>query len=310
MTGLRQALAGYLDLRRGLGFKLDRDDKLLGQFITYLEQRGSGTVTVADALAWATLPAGASPGWLRMRITVVRGFAAYLATLDPAAEVPPASLLPGGTRRAVPYLYSAADIAALIAQAERLRTPLRTGDHPDPDRLAGGHRHAGRRGARARRRGLRYRGAGLLLVRHAKFGKHRLLPLHPTTVTAVQGYRRLRDQRVPAPGQPGAAGLQRRHPAAVLQRQPDVRQAGATRGTGCPLRAAAVPGRMICGIHSRSPPCWTGAATAVTSPPGCRCCRPTSATPSPANTYWYLQAAPELLAEAARRLGDWPGEPR
>jgi integrase/recombinase XerD len=115
MTGLRPALAGYLDLRRSLGFKLDRDTKLLDQFITYLEQRGTGTVTVADALAWATLPAGGSPGWLRMRITVVRGFAAYLATFDPSVEVPPASLLPGGTRRAVPYLYSAADITALLA---------------------------------------------------------------------------------------------------------------------------------------------------------------------------------------------------
>ena len=125
MSGLRPALAGYLDLRRGMGFKLDRDEKLLDQFITYLEQHGTGTVTVTDALAWATLPAGASPGWLRMRITVVRGFAAYLATLDPAAEVPPASLLPGGTRRAVPYLYSAADITALMTQAERLRTPQR-----------------------------------------------------------------------------------------------------------------------------------------------------------------------------------------
>ena len=62
---------------------------------------------MTDALAWATLPAGGSPGWLRMRMTVVRGFAAYLATIDPSAEVPPASLLPGGTRRAVPYLYSA-----------------------------------------------------------------------------------------------------------------------------------------------------------------------------------------------------------
>jgi hypothetical protein len=134
MSGLRQALAGYLSLRRGMGFKLDRDEKLLGQFITYLERRGAGTVTVADALAWATLPAGASPGWLRMRITVVRGFAAYLATLDHAAEVPPASLLSGGTRRAVPYLYSAADIAALMAQAERLRTP---GGSPEPHQLAG-----------------------------------------------------------------------------------------------------------------------------------------------------------------------------
>lgn len=121
MTGLRPALAGDLDLRRGLGFKLDRDAKLLDQFIAYLEQRGTGTVTVTDALAWATLPPNASPGWLRMRMTVVRGFAAYLATLDPSAEVPPASLLPGGTRRAVPYLYSAADIAALLTQAGRRR---------------------------------------------------------------------------------------------------------------------------------------------------------------------------------------------
>ncbi len=51
MTGLRETLAGYLDLRRSLGFKLERDEKLLGQFITHLEQRGTGTITVTDALA-------------------------------------------------------------------------------------------------------------------------------------------------------------------------------------------------------------------------------------------------------------------
>jgi len=198
VTGLREALAGYLDLRRGLGFKLDRDAKLLDQFIAYLEQREASTVTMANALAWATLPAGASPGWLRMRITVVRGFAAYLATLDPATEVPPASLLPGGAHRAVPYLYSAADIVALLAQAEHLKTPLRRATIKT---LIGLMAVTGmRRGEAialddedfdARR--------GLLLVRHAKLGKHRLLPLHPTTVAAVQDYRRLRDQRFPRP---------------------------------------------------------------------------------------------------------------
>ena len=87
MTGLRAALAGYLDLRRSLGFNLTRDEKLLEQFTGWLEDRGAATATVADALAWATLPVGGSPGWLRIRITVVRGFAAYLATLDPSAEV-------------------------------------------------------------------------------------------------------------------------------------------------------------------------------------------------------------------------------
>ena len=126
MTGLRQALAGYLDLRRGMGFKLDRDARLLAQFISYLEQAGKVTVTAAGALAWATSSAGASPGWLAFRMSVVRGFAAYLHTLDPAAEIIAPGLLPGGSHRAVPYLYSAAGIAALLAQAEKLRTPLRT----------------------------------------------------------------------------------------------------------------------------------------------------------------------------------------
>jgi hypothetical protein len=71
------------------------------------------------------LPAVASPGWLRMRMTVVRGFTAFLATADPATEVPPAGLLPGGARRAAPHPYSPADIGALFSQAGRLKTPLR-----------------------------------------------------------------------------------------------------------------------------------------------------------------------------------------
>ena len=135
MTGLSPALAGYLDLRRGLGFKLDRDAKLLDQFITYLEQRGTGTVTVTDALAWATLPADASPGWLRMRMTVVRGFAAYLATLDPSAEVPPASpallVSSAGTRL---FYYNVGQTFARLARQARL--PSRSGNcRPRPHDL-------------------------------------------------------------------------------------------------------------------------------------------------------------------------------
>jgi len=125
MTGLRQALAGYLELRRALGFKLERHAELLGQFVAWLEDHQAATVTTADALAWVMLPERASPGWLKYRMQAVRGFAAYLATFDPSAEVPPPGLLPGGPRRAVPYLYSDADIAALFAQAGRLPTPLR-----------------------------------------------------------------------------------------------------------------------------------------------------------------------------------------
>ena len=125
MSPLRQALAGYLQVRRALGYKLARPEKLLGQFITYLEAAGATTITTEHALAWATLPAG-DASWHASRMSAVRGFATYLHTIDPSAEVPPADLIPWRPRRATPYLYSDADITALIAAAARLRFPLRT----------------------------------------------------------------------------------------------------------------------------------------------------------------------------------------
>ena len=81
-------------------------EKLLGQFITWLEDCGAATVTTAGALAWVTLPAGASPGWLKFRMQAVRGFAAYLHTLTRMPRSRRPGLLPGGPSRAVPYLYS------------------------------------------------------------------------------------------------------------------------------------------------------------------------------------------------------------
>ena len=83
---LRDALEDYLMLRRALGFKLASAARLLGQFVSYLETRGASTVTTSDALAWATLPAGASPAWQAIRLAVVRGFAAYLHGIDPSGR--------------------------------------------------------------------------------------------------------------------------------------------------------------------------------------------------------------------------------
>src|SRR5581483_12451837 len=88
-------------------------------------QAGAVTVTAEHALAWAVLPGG-SPDWHAYRLAVVRGFAAWLRTVDPAAEIPPAGLIPSRKRRATPYLYSDAEIAALMTAAQSLRFPLRT----------------------------------------------------------------------------------------------------------------------------------------------------------------------------------------
>ena len=126
MTFLRQALADYLALRRAMGYRLARPEKLLAQFLTYLEERGETRLRTDTALAWATLPAGKAPSWWwRSRLTVVRRFATYLHTIDPATEIPSADLLRARTPRATPYLYTDEDIAALLAATSRLRTAHR-----------------------------------------------------------------------------------------------------------------------------------------------------------------------------------------
>ncbi|CAN5557799.1 hypothetical protein BH20CHL7_BH20CHL7_02400 [soil metagenome] len=106
MNRLDPALADYLRLRRALGYKLDRTAKLLAQFTAYLDAIGAERVTVEAALAWATQPVAGGPSWLAGRLTVVRGFAAYLHAIDPANELVPTDLLPDRGHRATPYLYS------------------------------------------------------------------------------------------------------------------------------------------------------------------------------------------------------------
>ena len=304
MTALRAVLAGYLDLRRGMGFKLERDARLLAQFISYLEEAGAATVTVDSAVAWATLPAGASPGWLAFRMSVARGFAAYLHTLDPSAEILPPGLLPGGTHRAVPYLYSAADIASLLAQAERLRTPLRTATIQT---LTGLLAVTGMRIGEAL--GLDDGdfdpGQGTLIVRHAKFGKQRLLPLHPTTVTALQHYRRLRDQAFPPASEAllvSSSGARLRYVNVSQTFVKLARRAGlAARSGGCRPRPHDL--RHSFAVATLLDWYRDGGDVAARLP----LLSAYLGHVEPANTYWYLHAAPELLAEAASRLGPGPG---
>ena len=86
MSSLRDALADYLQLRRRLGFAMPQDGRLLEGFVTFLERAGAERITTDLALAWARLPGQAHPSYWRQRLSVVRGFARHLATLDSASE--------------------------------------------------------------------------------------------------------------------------------------------------------------------------------------------------------------------------------
>jgi integrase len=125
MSPLRQALVDYLAVRRSLGFKLGRAEGLLLQFVNYAEERGQQHLLTSTMLAWATLPVNTTKNWLSKRLSIVRGFASHLHTIDPATEVPPTDLLPWQRCRATPYLYSDGEVAALITAASSLRKGYR-----------------------------------------------------------------------------------------------------------------------------------------------------------------------------------------
>jgi integrase/recombinase XerD len=199
MTALAEHAQDYLALRRALGHKLDDAGRLLPRLIAHLDATETQTLTIAAALAWAQLPDAdpASSVWPR-RMTIARGFARYLSGIDAATEVPPVGLLPHRGHRRVPYLYSAADVAALMTHAARIPTPFRAATY---ETLIGLLTVTGMRvgeAIRLERCDIDWND-GVLTIRQTKFGKSRELPLHASSVQALAGYAKRRDQQRPRP---------------------------------------------------------------------------------------------------------------
>jgi integrase/recombinase XerD len=300
MSALHQQVDDYLGLRRALGYKLEDHGRLLPGFVDYLDQAGVTTVTIDAALAWATLPQGVQPYRWKQRLTVLRGFARYLQTLDPGTQVPPSDLLAYRRQRPPPYLFGAADIAGLLAAAGALSHPLRAETHRI---LFGLLAVTGMREGEALRldRGDVDFDAGLLAIRQTKFNKSRLLPLHASTVTALRGYARDRDRLCAQPGQPSffvstrgtrVAGRRVRAVFADLIDQVGLQpRFGSRRPRVHDLRHSFAVATLLdwyrdgLDVAARMP--LLSAYLGHTSP---------------TSTYWYLQAAPELLTLAAGRL--------
>ena len=194
MTALRRALADYLRVRRAAGFKLEQAGELLPDFVDYLGKRRVSVVTTVAAIAWATRPRQAHPNWWRQRLVVVRGFAKYLQTVDSRTEMPSLDHLPASEGiRSTPYVYSAADITALLSATETLRAPVRVATYRT---LLGLLAVTGMRVGEAialddrdfdRRR-------EVLVIRKTKFDKSREVPLHASTVQALDQYLRDRNR--------------------------------------------------------------------------------------------------------------------
>jgi integrase/recombinase XerD len=300
MSTLRDSLVDYLTMRRALGYKLRRPQKLLAQFVDYLDSIGAEHVKIENAAAWARLPTNGSLTWWASRLSIARSFAIYLHTLDPAHQVPPADVLPYRSHRATPYLYSDQDIRALIAAADTLRFPLRTATYKT---LIGLLAVTGMRIGEAISLNCDDLdlGQSVLIVRTGKFGKSRELPLHATTMQSLRAYLHCRGHLRPAPN----------------TRALFVSDVG-TRLLYCNVSWTFLKLVDIAGLRPRLASCrprlhdlrhsfamrtlldWYNAGVDVQ--PRLPLLSTYLGHVNPGATYWYLSAAPDLMILASNRL--------
>ena len=140
---------------------------------------------------------------------------------------------------------------------------------------------------------------GVLTIRDGKFGRSRLVPLHPTVTSALASYAARRDRLCPSP----AATRFFVSTAGTALRTSGVDSAFAQLTTALGLRTPASRPRVHDLRHSfasRQLLDWhrAGADAQARMP----LLSAYLGHVSPAGTYWYLTAVPELMELAAARL--------
>lgn len=303
MTAWGEHVADYLRLRRQLGFTLSWDEHLLGQFTAHLDTIGTRQLTTVVMIEWASLPrpdGGAGVSRAAVRMTAVRSFAAYLHALDPAHEVPPRGVFSHQARRSTPYIYTPAEVTALLHAARELRRFERSRIYPIVFGLlaATGMRVGELLALDTDEVDL---DAGVITVSRGKSRDPRLVPIHATVTESLSCYASWRDRRdvmvvdgrMPFFTDHLGRRLTRFTTEYAFQR---VRQ---TAG----LTADGIRPRMHDLRHTFAVTTLLGWYRAGADVAGLL---PRLSTylghTNPANTYWYLTAIPELLAHAAHML--------
>lgn len=305
MTAFGRALQEYLALRRSLGSQLRGPEFHLRRFIEFLDREGAEVITTELTMRWVTAPGGASLATRAGRLGDVRRFAAWLSASEPRTEIPPQDLLPQRHRRTPPYIYSDAEIARIIEEAARLpsRSGLRARTYATLFGLIAVT-------------GLRLGEAvaldqddvdldnGVLAVRRGKFGKSRFVPLHDSARDALRGYARARDHLLPRPATPAlfiaehgrrVTSCSARYTFAVISRAAGLRAPTLDNRHGHGPRIHDMRHRLAVRTLIR----WYREGRDVERE------LPKLATylghAHVTDTYWYLEAVPELLQLATER---------
>jgi len=308
MKKLRDGVEDYLALRRSLGFKLKRHGRFAREFAAAMEKRGETRVTTRSAIEWATEPQQLHPSEWAARLSSVRAFARYWSTIDTSTEIPPDGLLTFRPGRANPYLYTDEEIQRLFDAARSMSAqfPLHRSTYHC---LLGLLAVSGMRISEALNLELRDIDwiEAYLTIRSTKFGKSRLVPLHPTAQMVLGDYVSQRNQffsdRPTSAYFPSKTGArldegQVRRVFYRLSRQVGIRGASASRGPRLhDFRQHAVETLLR----------WYRSGEDVTRR------LPILSTylghGHVTDTYWYLTNTPELMASAGERLERrWEGK--
>ena len=294
----------YLSLRRALGYKLIKAERHLLAFARFAAERGENHIRVATVVTWLPM-AAKTPNSMAHRLTNLIGFARFLHAEDPHHEIPPVDIK-RATNRPVPYIYTKDEIARILDTAGNLRL-----QKPNPLRrelyvtLFGLIAATGLRISEAL--ALRLDDIlpdGVLHIRETKFRKSRLVPLHATVIEALQGYLEIRRQRAgesdwlfpsvqhrqlyPTTVNCTFRSLLRRAGIAPERGQPprihDLRHTFATR-----VLEQCGADRSAVARHFVALSTYLGHVSIH-------------------NTYWYLQATPEMMADIAAAAETLVGE--
>jgi integrase len=309
-AGLGTLVERYLKERRRLGFDLRGPAYCLRSLTRHLRQvRHRGPLTMEVMAEWARQDHHGStdPSTWARRLKHLRSFTRWLQQYEPRTEVPDDAVFGRLHERQAPHIYTESEIVALLSAARRL------GPSPGPrgmvfETLFGLIACTGLRVSEAL--GLRNGDVdlrrGLLTIRRTKFAKSRQVPVHPSTVQALAQYRWVRDlssasQDEEAPFFIGTRGP--RSGQALHSRNVDRVFAALRRELGWPnrgthhaprihdLRHTFVVRRIL--LWQRQGVDVDAAMLALSTYVG---------HAMVTNTYWYLQAVPELMSVAAERF--------
>jgi integrase len=197
-TTLLKRVEEYIQLRRSLGYTFRKQAATLRRFHRYVQTRRlEGPLTQKMALAFVLASGGTANG-RECRYGVLRRFSEYLALYDRRTEQFRSRVLPRSRAIPPPRIVSDAELASLFAACTRI-TPKRPHRGRTLATLIGLLASTGLRSGEALRldRADVDLATGVLHIRKTKFRKDRLVPVHPTTLKALQAYARSRDITIP-----------------------------------------------------------------------------------------------------------------